>query len=85
MASRPNWEPTTWSFSVLHNVRKATRAFEIGNIVTGVFQPVLAKHSKSFNLIDTLCSGLLKGKLTDRQFGHIVHGVFMTALGIHQS
>jgi hypothetical protein len=25
-----------------------------GNIVPGVFTPVLAKHSKSFNLIDTL-------------------------------
>ena len=58
MASRPNWEPTTWSFSVLHNVRKAARAFEIGNIVNDAFQPVLAKHTKSFNLIDTLSVGV---------------------------
>jgi hypothetical protein len=27
------------------------------NIVTGVFTPVLAKHTKSFNLIDTLAVG----------------------------
>jgi len=32
-----------------------SRAFE--NIVSGVFTPVLAKHSKSFNLIDTLAVG----------------------------
>src|SRR5215469_801024 len=31
---------------------------EVGNIVPGVFQPVLAKHTKSFNLIDTLSVGV---------------------------
>jgi hypothetical protein len=31
---------------------------EFGNIVTGVFAPVLAKHSKSFNLVDTLSVGV---------------------------
>ena len=31
---------------------------ESGNIVSGVFTPVLAKHSKSFNLIDTLAVGV---------------------------
>ena len=29
-----------------------------GNIVLGAFTPVLAKHSKSFNLIDTLAVGV---------------------------
>ena len=31
---------------------------EFGNIVPGVFTPVLAKHTKSFNLIDTLAVGV---------------------------
>jgi hypothetical protein len=31
---------------------------EFGNIVTGDFTPVLAKHTKSFNLIDTLSVGV---------------------------
>jgi len=31
---------------------------KFGNIVSGVFTPVLAKHSKSFNLIDTLAVGV---------------------------
>ncbi len=31
---------------------------ELGNIVTGVFTPVLAKHTKSFNLVDTLSVGV---------------------------
>jgi hypothetical protein len=30
----------------------------VGNIVSGVFTPVLAKHTKSFNLIDTLSVGV---------------------------
>ncbi len=30
----------------------------LGNIVSGVFTPVLAKHTKSFNLIDTLAVGV---------------------------
>ena len=29
-----------------------------GNIVPGVFTPVLAKHTKSFNLVDTLSVGV---------------------------
>ena len=38
---------------------KSTRRHpELGNIVPGVFQPVLAKHTKSFNLIDTLSVGV---------------------------
>jgi hypothetical protein len=31
---------------------------EFGNIVPGVFTPVLAKHSKHFNLIDAIDVGL---------------------------
>jgi hypothetical protein len=31
---------------------------EFGNIVTGVFTPVLAKHSKSFSLIDCVSVGV---------------------------
>jgi hypothetical protein len=31
---------------------------EVGNIVSGVFTPALAKHSKSFNLIDMLAVGV---------------------------
>jgi len=31
---------------------------EFGNIVPSVFTPVLAKHTKSFNLIDTLSVGV---------------------------
>jgi hypothetical protein len=30
----------------------------IGNIVSGAFTPVLAKHTKSFNLVDTLSVGV---------------------------
>ena len=30
----------------------------IGNIVSGVFTPVLAKHSKSFSLIDCISVGV---------------------------
>ncbi len=39
--------------------RKPTQGHpELGNIVPGVFAPVLAKHNKSFNLIDTLSVGV---------------------------
>ena len=38
--------------------RQQQSAVQFGNIVPGVFQPVLAKHSKSFNLIDTLSVGV---------------------------
>ncbi len=31
---------------------------EFGNIVSGDFTPVLAKHTKSFNLVDTLSVGV---------------------------
>jgi hypothetical protein len=31
---------------------------EFGNIVPGAFTPVLAKHTKSFNLVDTLSVGV---------------------------
>jgi hypothetical protein len=31
---------------------------EFGNIVPGVFTPVLAKHSKSFSLIDCISVGV---------------------------
>jgi hypothetical protein len=31
---------------------------QFGNIVTGVFTPVLAKHSKSFSLIDCISVGV---------------------------
>src|SRR5579859_1701791 len=33
---------------------------KLGNIVPGVFTPVLAKHTKSFNLVDTLSVGVDK-------------------------
>ena len=33
-------------------------AADFGNIVSGEFTPVLAKHTKSFNLIDTLSVGV---------------------------
>jgi hypothetical protein len=33
-------------------------ALELGNIVPGVFTPVLAKHSKSFSLIDCVSVGV---------------------------
>jgi len=35
-----------------------THRTESGNILSGVFTPVLANQSKSFNLIDTLSVGL---------------------------
>jgi hypothetical protein len=31
---------------------------KFGNIVSGAFTPVLAKHTKSFNLVDTLSVGV---------------------------
>ena len=34
------------------------RPLELGNIVRGVFTPVLAKHSKSFELIDCISVGV---------------------------
>ena len=37
---------------------EATRCPEFGNIVSGVFTPVLAKHSKSFSLIDCVSVGV---------------------------
>jgi hypothetical protein len=35
-----------------------THTQSLGNIVLGVFAPVLAKHTKSFNLIDALSVGV---------------------------
>lgn len=35
-----------------------THTQRLGNIVLGVFPPVLAKHTKSFNLVDTLSVGV---------------------------
>ena len=37
---------------------RAVLSFELGNIVPGVFTPVLAKHSKSFSLIDCISVGV---------------------------
>jgi hypothetical protein len=37
---------------------RTSRNPEFGDIVSGVFTPVLAKHSKSFNLVDTLAVGV---------------------------
>ena len=39
-------------------VPTSTEAILIGNIVPGVFTPVLAKHSKSFSLIDCIAVGV---------------------------
>jgi len=40
------------------NARKAMIELELVNIVPGVFTPVLAKHSKSFELIDCISVGV---------------------------
>jgi hypothetical protein len=37
---------------------KGSAELEVGNIVSGVFTPVLAKHSKSFSLIDCISVGV---------------------------
>ena len=37
---------------------KSSAELELGNIVPGVFTPVLAKHSKSFSLIDCISVGV---------------------------
>jgi hypothetical protein len=34
------------------------RRYQFGDIVTGAFTPVLAKHSKSFSLIDCISVGV---------------------------
>ena len=41
---------------------------ELGDIVTGVFTPVLAKHSKSFSLIDCISVGVDR---MQRNFGPV--------------
>ena len=38
--------------------RQIRRRRQFGNIVSGVFTPVLAKHSKSFSLIDCISVGV---------------------------
>lgn len=45
-----------WSRSQLRG--EDSRDADYGNIVSGTFTPVLAKHTKSFNLIDTLSVGV---------------------------
>jgi hypothetical protein len=45
------------STEILH-CRIAATHCQFGDIVTGAFTPVLAKHTKSFNLIDTLAVGV---------------------------
>jgi hypothetical protein len=64
MVDEKNWRGSTneenrttslvrfWGEVEPHNTR------EFANIVRGVFTPVLAKHTKSFNLIDTLSVGV---------------------------
>jgi hypothetical protein len=47
--------PVMWTCAVLVN--------------TGVFTPILAKHSKSFNLIDTLSVGVDRIQGTSSQCG----------------
>jgi hypothetical protein len=37
---------------------RTSRHPKFGNITTGVFTPVLAKHSKSFSLIDCISVGV---------------------------
>jgi|SRR5215510_12638655 len=45
---------------------------EFGNIIPGVFTPVLAKHSKSFSLIDCVSVGVDR---MQRNFGPILKQV----------
>ena len=40
------------------SLSEVQRHLELGKIVPGVFTPVLAKHTKSFNLVDTLSVGV---------------------------
>jgi hypothetical protein len=59
MERPPLWEISTnsrTSCRLLGNLIFAGPEF--GNIVSGAFTPVLAKHTKSFNLIDTLAVGV---------------------------
>ncbi len=46
------------SRDVLVHQRSCSESFVLGNFVTGAFTPVLAKHSKSFSLIDCLSVGV---------------------------
>jgi hypothetical protein len=45
-----------------------THTQRLGNIVLGVFTPVLAKHTKSFNLIDTLSVGVDQIRIMDNRY-----------------
>ncbi len=46
-------------FIITHGLHTAEASpWELGNIVSGVFTPVLAKHSKSFSLIDCISVGV---------------------------
>jgi hypothetical protein len=42
----------------LYRDKAEARRWELGNIVSGAFTPVLAKHSKSFSLIDCVSVGV---------------------------
>ena len=46
---------------------KGSAELEVGNIVPGVFTPVLAKHSKSFSLIDCISVGVDRMQPTSNQ------------------
>jgi hypothetical protein len=58
-----------WQASAVGAVASIT---PFGNFVSGVFTPVLAKHTKSFNLIDTLSVGVDR---IQRNFEPIQHQV----------
>lgn len=50
--------PTTFGWRVGKSGEPPQARFQLGNIVPGVFTPVLAKHSKSFSLIDCISVGV---------------------------
>ena len=50
--------PTTFGWRIGKSGEPPQTRFQLGNIVPGVFTPVLAKHTKSFNLVDTLSVGV---------------------------
>ena len=50
--------PTTFGWRIGKSGEPPQTGFQLGNIVPGVFTPVLAKHTKSFNLVDTLSVGV---------------------------
>jgi hypothetical protein len=50
--------PTTFGWRIGKSGEPPQKRFQLGNIVPGVFTPVLAKHSKSFSLIDCISVGV---------------------------